>query len=149
MVDVVDTATRSRMMSGIRGRDTQPERVIRSLLHRRGFRFRLDVRDLPGRPDIVLPRYRAAVFVHGCFWHGHNCPLFKWPQTRPEFWREKIGRNRANDAKALAALAAQGCRVAVIWECALRGADRDPQAVVDRLGAWLADTGSAWFEARG
>ena len=148
MVDVVDAATRSRMMSGIRGRNTQPEILIRRLLHRRGFRFRLDVRELPGRPDIVLPRYRAIVFVHGCFWHGHNCPLFKWPQTRTEFWREKIARNRTNDAKALAALAARGWRVAVIWECALRGADRDPDALVDRLAAWLQDGTSAWFEAR-
>ncbi|MFP4906044.1 very short patch repair endonuclease [Paraburkholderia sp. BR14261] len=122
MVDVVDTATRSRMMSGIRGRNTKPEKLIRSLLHRRGFRFRLNVRELPGRPDIVLPRRRAVVFVHGCFWHGHNCALFKWPRTRPEFWREKIARNRLNDAKALAALAAQGWRVAVIWECACRWA---------------------------
>lgn len=148
MVDVVDAATRSRMMSGIRGRNTKPEILIRSLLHRHGFRFRLDVRELPGRPDIVLPRYRAAVFVHGCFWHGHDCALFKWPATRPEFWRDKIARNRANDAKAIAALAAQGWRVAVIWECALRGASRDPQAVVDRLAAWLATEQGAWFEAR-
>ncbi|MFD1557993.1 very short patch repair endonuclease [Paraburkholderia silviterrae] len=148
MVDVVDTATRSRMMSGIRARNTKPERLVRSLLHRRGFRFRLDVRELPGRPDIVLPRYRAVVFVHGCFWHGHQCALFKWPATRPEFWRAKIARNRTNDAKALAALAAQGWRVAVIWECALRGAAQDPQAVVERLARWLEDTESVWFEAR-
>jgi DNA mismatch endonuclease, patch repair protein len=148
MVDVVDSATRSRMMSGIRGRDTKPEVLIRSLLHRRGFRFRLDVRELPGRPDIVLPRYRAVVLVHGCFWHGHNCPLFKWPSTRPEFWRAKIDRNRTNDARALAALAAQGWRVAVIWECALRGASQDPQAVVERLAAWLRDDTQSWFEAR-
>ncbi|QBQ98201.1 very short patch repair endonuclease [Paraburkholderia pallida] len=148
MVDVVDTATRSRMMSGIRARNTKPEKLVRSLLHRRGFRFRLDVRELPGRPDIVLPRYRAAVFVHGCFWHGHQCALFKWPATRPEFWRAKIARNRTNDAKALAALAAQGWRVAVIWECALRGAAQDPQAVVERLAHWLEDTESIWFEAR-
>jgi len=155
MVDVVDAATRSRMMAGIRGRDTKPERVIRSLLHRRGFRFRLDVRELPGRPDIVLPRYRAVVFVHGCFWHGHGCPLFKWPRTRTEFWREKIARNRANDARALAALAAQGWRVAVVWECALRGTGQgrgpagDPEGVAERLDAWLKDRASAWFEARG
>lgn len=148
MVDVVDSATRSRMMSGIRGRNTKPEVLIRSLLHRRGFRFRLDVRELPGRPDIVLPRYRAVVLVHGCFWHGHNCPLFKWPSTRPEFWRAKIGRNRTNDAKALAALAALGWRVAVIWECALRGASQDPEAVVERLAAWLQDGTQSWFEAR-
>lgn len=86
MADIVSSATRSRMMSGIRGRNTKPEIVIRSLLHRLGFRFRLHVRELPGNPDIVLPRHHAVVFVHGCFWHGHDCPLFKWPETRPDFW---------------------------------------------------------------
>jgi DNA mismatch endonuclease (patch repair protein) len=131
MVDIVDAATRSRMMSGIRGRNTKPELLIRSLLHRRGFRFR------PGRPDIVLPRYRAVIFVHGCFWHGHDCPLFKWPQTRPDFWREKIGRNRANDEKSRAALLAAGWRVGVVWECALRGANRDLDGVLQRLVDWL------------
>ncbi|WP_042301822.1 very short patch repair endonuclease [Paraburkholderia kururiensis] len=149
MVDVVDAATRSRMMSGIRGRNTKPEILVRRLLHRRGFRFRLDVRELPGRPDIVLPRYRAAIFVHGCFWHGHDCPLFKWPQTRPEFWREKIARNRANDAKALAALAAQGWRIAIVWECAIRGADRDVGALIERLDTWLRSGAFSLFEARG
>lgn len=148
MVDVVDAATRSRMMSGIRGRNTKPEILIRRLLHRRGFRFRLDVRELPGRPDIVLPRYRAAIFVHGCFWHGHDCPLFKWPQTRPEFWREKIARNRANDAKALAALAAQGWRIAIVWECAIRGADRDVGALIEQLDTWLRSGAFTLFEAR-
>ena len=137
MVDIVDAATRSRMMSGIRGRNTKPEILIRSLLHGRGFRFRLDARDLPGRPDIVLPRYRAVIFVHGCFWHGHDCPLFKWPQTRPDFWREKIGRNRANDEKSRAALLAAGWRVGVVWECALRGANRDLDGVLQRLVDWL------------
>ncbi|GJH36728.1 DNA mismatch endonuclease Vsr [Paraburkholderia hospita] len=137
MVDIVDAATRSRMMSGIRGRNTKPEILIRSQLHRRGFRFRLDARDLAGRPDIVLPRYRAVIFVHGCFWHGHDCHLFKWPQTRPEFWRDKIGRNRANDAKAQAALLEAGWRVATVWECALRGANRDIDGVLQRLIDWL------------
>ena len=137
MVDIVDAAPRSRMMSGIRGRNTKPEILIRSLLHRRGFRFRLDARDLAGRPDIVLPRYRAVIFVHGCFWHGHDCHLFKWPQTRPEFWRDKIGRNRANDAKAQAALLEAGWRVATVWECALRGANRDIEGVLQRLIDWL------------
>ncbi|BCF89266.1 very short patch repair endonuclease [Paraburkholderia largidicola] len=137
MVDIVDAATRSRMMSGIRGRNTKPEILIRSLLHRRGFRFRLDARDLAGRPDIVLPRYRAVIFVHGCFWHGHDCHLFKWPQTRAEFWRDKIGRNRANDAKAQAALLDAGWRVATVWECALRGANRDIDGVLQRLIDWL------------
>ncbi|CAG4888511.1 very short patch repair endonuclease [Paraburkholderia saeva] len=143
MVDVVDAATRSRMMSGIRGRNTKPELLIRSLLHRRGFRFRIDARDLPGRPDIVLPRYRAVVFVHGCFWHGHGCHLFKWPQTRPEFWREKIGRNRCNDERAVQALRAAGWRVAIVWECALRGANRDIEGVIERLAGWLKEESGA------
>jgi DNA mismatch endonuclease, patch repair protein len=148
MVDIVDSATRSRMMSGIRGRNTKPEILIRSLLHRQGFRFRLDARDLPGRPDIVLPRYRAVIFVHGCFWHGHDCPLFKWPQTRPEFWREKIGRNRSNDIKAQQALLDNGWRVGLVWECALRGAGRDLDGLLQRLVDWL-QSGAASFEARG
>jgi DNA mismatch endonuclease (patch repair protein) len=147
MVDIVDAATRSRMMSGIRGRNTRPEILIRSLLHRRGFRFRLDARDLPGRPDIVLPRYRAVVFVHGCFWHGHDCHLFKWPQTRVEFWREKIDRNRSNDAKVTAALRERGWRVATVWECALRGANRDLDGVLQRLVDWL-QSDAATFDER-
>jgi len=137
MVDVVDSATRSRMMSGIRGRNTKPEILIRSLLHRQGFRFRLHVRDMPGKPDIVLPRYRAVVFVHGCFWHGHNCPLFKLPGTRPDFWSEKIERNQNNDNRAKAALLADGWRVGIIWECALRGAGKNIEGVAQSLAEWL------------
>ena len=124
-------------MSGIRGQNTKPEILIRSLLHRQGFRFRLHVRDLPGKPDIVLPRYHAAIFVHGCFWHGHDCPLFKLPGTREAFWRGKIDRNRANDQKSLEALLREGWRVGIVWECAIRGAGRDIDSVALRLGAWL------------
>ncbi len=137
MVDVVDSATRSRMMSGIRGRNTKPEILIRRLLHRQGFRFRLNVRDLPGKPDIVLPRYRAVVFVHGCFWHGHNCPLFKWPETRPDFWRDKIGRNQTNDNRAIEVLQENGWRVGIVWECALRGAGKNIEGVAQGLADWL------------
>ena len=137
MADVVDSATRSRMMSGIRGRNTKPERVIRSLLHREGFRFRLHARDLPGKPDLILPRYNAAIFVNGCFWHGHDCRLFKWPGTRIEFWRMKIGRNQANDAKVRLALREAGWRVGTIWECALRGADKDLGKLTRQTGHWL------------
>ncbi|MBX9722088.1 MAG: DNA mismatch endonuclease Vsr, partial [Candidatus Obscuribacterales bacterium] len=137
MVDVVDSATRSRMMSGIRGRNTKPEILIRSLLHRQGFRFRLHVRDMPGKPDIVLPRYRAVVFVHGCFWHGHSCPLFKLPGTRPDFWREKIERNQNNDNRAKRELLTDGWRVGVIWECALRGAGKNIEGVAQSLADWL------------
>lgn len=137
MADIVDSATRSRMMSGIRGRNTKPEILVRSLLHRRGFRFRLHVRDLPGKPDIVLPRYHAVVFVHGCFWHGHDCPLFRWPGTRPDFWREKIGRNQTNDSRTREALLASGWRVAIIWECALRGAGKNIEGTAQSLEDWL------------
>jgi DNA mismatch endonuclease, patch repair protein len=138
MADIVDAATRSRMMSGIRGTNTRPERHIRRLLHRQGFRFRLHVRDLPGKPDVVLPRFRAVLFVHGCFWHGHSCPLFRLPSTRPEFWKSKIDGNRNNDRHRCAALAASGWRVATVWECALRGPNALDDAALTRIvGRWL------------
>lgn len=124
-------------MSGIRGHNTKPEILIRRLLHRQGFRFRLHVRVLPGKPDIVLPRYHAVIFVHGCFWHGHDCPLFRLPGTRQEFWQAKIDRNRANDQKAVEALLHRGWRVGVVWECAIRGAGRDIDDIALRLGEWL------------
>lgn len=124
-------------MSGIRSHNTKPEILIRSLLHRQGFRFRLHVRDLPGKPDLVFPRYQAVIFVHGCFWHGHDCSLFKWPGTRPEFWREKIGRNQSNDKRTREALTTAGWRVGIVWECAIRGANRDLDAIAQRLTKWL------------
>lgn len=138
MPDVVDAATRSRMMSGIKGKNTKPELRTRSLLHRRGFRFRLHVRGLPGKPDIVLPKYRAVILVNGCFWHGHDCPLFKWPQSRPDWWRAKIERNRSNDARDIALLKNLGWRVGVVWECALKGTGRlTDDEVGDALALWL------------
>lgn len=137
MVDIVDKATRSRMMSGIRGRNTKPEILVRRNLHQKGFRFRLHARELAGKPDIVLPRYHAVIFVHGCFWHGHDCPLFRMPETREDFWREKIARNHANDQKAREALLTAGWRVGVVWECAIRGAGRDIESVAQRLSGWL------------
>ena len=124
-------------MAGIRGRNTKPEILVRSALHHLGFRFRLHVRELPGKPDIVLPLYDAVIFVHGCFWHGHDCPLFRVPKTREDFWRNKISHNRANDQKAREALLAAGWRVGVVWECAIRGAGKDIEAVASRLGKWL------------
>lgn len=137
MADVVDPATRSRMMSGIRGKNTKPELLIRKALHARGFRYRLHC-DLPGKPDICLPKHRAVIFVHGCFWHGHGCHLFKWPSTRPEFWKAKIERNVEVDASAMAKLSAEGWRTGVVWECALKGRERLGLAeVVDNLSAWL------------
>ena len=126
------------MMAGIRGKDTKPELVIRRGLHALGFRFRLHDRRLPGRPDIILPRWRAAILIHGCFWHGHDCPLFKWPRTREAFWREKIDGNRARDAIAEAALDRAGWRVLKIWECSMKGPGRLRTGVVVPIAAeWL------------
>ena len=122
-------------MSGIRGRNTKPELLIRSSLHRLGFRFRLHGRKLPGRPDVVLPKHRAVVLVHGCFWHGHDCTYFHWPKTRREFWREKIMANRRRDRRVLRELQEDGWRLFTVWECALR--DTDPKDVA-RLGLQLA-----------
>src|SRR5690606_38132668 len=102
MAEKISPQTRSRMMSGIRGRDTKPELVVRTYLHSKGFRFRLCRKDLPGSPDVVLPKWRVAVLVHGCFWHGHaGCRYFRVPKTRPEFWSAKIATNASRDAFAL------------------------------------------------
>jgi len=125
-------------MAAIRGSDTKPELLIRGGLHRLGFRYRLHARDLPGRPDLVFAKFRAVLFVHGCFWHGHDCALFRLPQTRTEFWRQKIRSNTDRDAKSAAALAADGWRVGTIWECALKGPERlDAEIVVAAAAGWL------------
>lgn len=122
MADIVDKQTRSRMMSGVRGKDTKPEIVVRKLLHSHGYRFRLHRKDLPGRPDIVLPKYRTAVLVHGCFWHGNDdCHLFRLPRSRTGFWKEKIEGNRARDRKNILLLHEASWRTLEIWECALKG----------------------------
>ena len=108
------------MMSGIRGKDTKPEIVVRRLLHRLGYRFRLHCKDLPGRPDIVLPKWRTVIFVNGCYWHGHkDCHLFRLPKTRTEFWSKKIEGNQARDQRNYIVLEAAGWKVLVIWECAV------------------------------
>lgn len=138
MADIVPAEVRSRMMAGIRGTNTRPELLLRKGLHAHGFRFRLHDRFLPGKPDIVLPRYHAVIFAHGCFWHGHDCHLFKWPATRPEFWRTKIGRNREVDQRTDAALAEAGWRQAIVWECALKGRTRLPlEEVITACADWL------------
>lgn len=125
-------------MAAIRGSHTKPELEVRKALHAAGFRYRLHAKDLPGKPDLVLPRYRAVIFVNGCFWHKHDCHLFKWPATREEFWRAKIGRNVENDARAFDALRAAGWRVAVVWECALKGRTRlEPSSAMQRLAGWI------------
>ena len=135
MADIVDSSTRSRMMAGIRGSDTRPEISVRRKLHGRGFRFRLHSRNLPGKPDIVLPRHHAVLFVHGCFWHGHDCRLFKMPQTRTEFWQAKISRNRMNDSKVRDALLTSGWRVGTVWECSLNAKQLDE--TIERIADWI------------
>ena len=126
-------------MAAIRGRDTKPELIIRRGLHAKGFRFRLQGRDLPGRPDLIFPKYHALVWVHGCFWHGHHCPMFRWPKTREDFWRVKIGGNRDRDAATWAAARAASWRCGIIWECALKGRGRlPPGCVIDSAALWLS-----------
>src|SRR5690348_5185571 len=120
MVDVVDRATRSRMMSGIRGRNTKPELIVRSYLHRAGLRFRLHA-NLPGKPDLVFPKYRTVVFVHGCFWHRHaGCKYAATPSSNAAFWKRKFAENVGRDEAVRKALRKAGWRVLTVWECQLR-----------------------------
>lgn len=138
MADIVDKATRSRMMSGIRSKNTKPELTLRKQLHHLGLRYRLHVSSLPGRPDLVFPKRRAVVFVHGCFWHGHACPLFRLPKTRSEWWRAKIAKNKESDSKSLVELKTLGWRSMVVWECSLRGAGAgSPKQIALLIADWL------------
>jgi len=125
-------------MAAIRGRDTKPELVLRRNLHALGFRFRLHSRNLPGRPDMVFTKYRAVIFVNGCFWHGHDCDLFRWPKTREDFWRRKIGDTVARDRATHAALDEAGWREAIVWECAMKGRGRQELAgMIAAVANWL------------
>lgn len=130
MADVLKPEQRRLNMSRIRGKDTKPEMMLRRGLHAAGLRFRLHVRSLPGRPDLVFPRHKAVIMVHGCFWHGHNCSLFKWPATRPEFWQTKITANQERDQSVLELLLSANWRVLTVWECCLKGRARRPVAEV-------------------
>jgi DNA mismatch endonuclease (patch repair protein) len=150
MVDVLSPQQRSFNMSRIRGRDTKPELLLRRALHGRGFRFRLHRRDLPGRPDLVFPSRRAAMFVHGCFWHGHGCHLSKMPTTRAEFWQRKINGTMARDRVAMDELNAAGWRVLVIWECGMRGPSRlDNEVLLETASAFLRSGKEGFLEIRG
>lgn len=134
MVDVVDSATRSRMMAGIRGKDTKPELLVRSYLHRAGLRYRLHAKDLPGKPDVVLPKYRTVVFVHGCFWHSHpRCKYAVLPASNVDFWKQKLDRNRERDRRNKSDLKALGWRVLTVWECQLD--ERHLSAIVVKIRA--------------
>jgi DNA mismatch endonuclease (patch repair protein) len=142
MADIVDATTRSLMMSKIRSKDTKPEIAIRKKLFSLGLRYRLHDSKLAGKPDIILPKYNAVIFFNGCFWHKHDCELFRPPKTRIEFWKKKLNRNVQKDTENRDALLARGWRVLIIWECAIRGAgkkkDTEIDRISDRIVKWLS-----------
>lgn len=139
MVDVVSPADRSRMMAGIKGKNSQPELLVRRLLFASGYRFRLHRRDLPGTPDIVMPGRKVVVFVHGCFWHLHQgCRYAKMPATRPDFWKAKLETNVERDRRSVEKLHALGWRVLCVWECSMRDA---------KTAAGLQVAMSSWIES--
>lgn len=147
MADLVDKETRSQMMSGIRGKDTKPELIIRKALHAQGLRFRLHSKGLPGKPDLVFRKYGAVIFINGCFWHAHTCHLVKKPATNADFWRRKIAETKARDHRSTQLLLEQGWRVLIVWECALRGVaqrEKMPQ-VVGQIVRWLKCPGRERF----
>ena len=141
MADVVDAVTRSRMMAGIQSKNTKPETIIRKGLHARGFRYSMHPKNLPGKPDIVMPKWRVAIFVHGCFWHRHGCYLSKLPATNAAFWESKLAANQHRDALVKQQLAAAGWRTATVWECATRGktATENLPNLLDDLACWIRD----------
>ncbi len=138
MADVHDIQTRSRNMAAIKQKDTRPEMLVRLSLHRAGFRYRLHVADLPGKPDLVFPKYKAVIFIHGCFWHQHQCDMFHWPKSRTEWWVNKIKANRARDEAVQDKLRELGWRVLLVWECTLKGKTRfTPDQLLLHITNWL------------
>lgn len=119
MADKVDKATRSRIMAAIKGRDTKPEMVVRKALFERGYRYRLHRKDLAGKPDLTFPKYKAVIFVHGCFWHGHDCFLFRQPSSNKDYWENKIASNLRRDGEVIENLLKANWRVLTIWECSI------------------------------
>lgn len=141
MTDVVDKTTRSRMMSGIRGKDTKPELFVRRALHAQEFRYRLGGAGLPGRPDLVFPSRKIALFIHGCFWHKHDCRFLKWPGSNLDFWLQKINKNIERDRLNIATLEAMGWHIHVVWECELRASHYTlPNQAIEHLSCILTET---------
>lgn len=148
MVDTVDAATRSRIMASIRGKDTKPEMVLRKSLHARGFRYRLHGKGLPGKPDMVFRRFNAVCFVHGCFWHHHEgCRFATSPATRPDYWLSKFKGNQARDKAAARSLQESGWRVAIVWECDLKG--EGAATTAERVAQWLESNESTFHSDDG
>jgi DNA mismatch endonuclease (patch repair protein) len=145
MADIVDKATRSRMMSSIKSKDTGVEVLIRKALYARGYRYRLHRKNLPGKPDLALGKHQVAVFINGCFWHYHGCSLFKMPDTRHLWWKNKLTGNRERDRRNINALLEMGWRVCIIWECAFRGGKKNrPERISNIVNAF-----EEWFEGNG
>lgn len=134
-MDTLTPEARSRLMSRIRSKDTKPELIVRSMLHQMGYRFRLHRKDLPGRPDVVLPRHKKVVLVHGCFWHGHLCKIAPGSKSNKAYWSPKIKANRARDERNRAALTGLGWNVIELWECEIRNAKKTEE----RLRLFMRD----------
>ncbi|MCK5604079.1 DNA mismatch endonuclease Vsr [Candidatus Pacearchaeota archaeon] len=153
MVDVHTKKQRSFNMSKVKGVDTKPELVIRKALFAKGFRYRLHVKDLPGKPDLVLPKYKAVIFINGCFWHYHDCSLFKMPETRKDWWKQKLVRNRERDFKNIEQLMENGWRVLIVWECSFRKTKKiDYNKIADIEGKiidWVKNDKKNFKEIRG
>lgn len=149
MADIVSEKKRSEMMSGIRGKDTKPELIIRKGLHRSGYRYKLHDSQLPGKPDLVFPKYNAIIFVHGCFWHKHDCHLFKWPSSRKQFWKDKLLGNEEKDKENNQELRALGWRILLIWECALKGKTNLYTSTVLESAAEFLESDKEFLEIRG
>jgi DNA mismatch endonuclease (patch repair protein) len=133
-MDPLSPQQRSRIMSRVRNRDTLPERLIRSMLHRHGYRFRLHRKDIPGTPDIVFPGRRSVILVHGCFWHGHDCPRGRPPSSNREFWNQKISVNKRRDALTVERLAADGWNVLTVWQCEIKDLAQLEKTLIGFLG---------------
>ena len=146
MSDVHTKEVRSKNMAAIKGRNTRPEMLVRRALHKAGFRYRLHVANLPGKPDLVFSKYKAVIFVQGCFWHQHQCAMFHWPKTRTDWWKQKISANRAHDEAVQDKLRELGWRVLLVWECALKGKHKLPLTqVTSEISDWLC-SGTSFAE---
>lgn len=140
MTDVVSPTKRSQMMAGIKGKNTKPEIIVRKGLFKKGFRYRLHRKDIPGKPDLVITRYNTVIFVNGCFWHLHDCHLFKWPQQNRDFWKDKLVKNLKRDKRNYEQVAQLGWRICTIWECALKGhSTYEIAQLLDSLSDWLVN----------
>ncbi len=136
-MDTVDRSTRSKIMASVRQKNTGPEMQLRKALHKIGFRYRVNDKKLPGSPDLVFPKYKAVIFVHGCFWHRHGCKATTTPKTRRKFWEDKFEANVHRDGSNIEALLCEGWSVMVVWECSLKGKKSDINSVVNEVTVWL------------